>query len=54
MNDIKNAPIALSEKDIPFVKIYGTPIKCETKRYLLDLKSLDRLNNVINPTDAGS
>ena len=44
----------LTTKDIELVKAFGTPIKCGTERYVLELRNLDKPIHFINPKDAGT
>ena len=46
--------IELKIKDIDLVKTFGTPIKCGTERYVLELRNLDKTIHFINPKDAGT
>ena len=43
----------LTAKDVAMIRKYGTPIKCETERYVLELKKLDSPVEFENPKDAG-
>ena len=44
----------LTGKDVELVKAFGTPIKCGTERYVLELTKLDKPIHFINPKDAGT
>lgn len=44
----------LTQKDVDFVKKFGTAVKSGTERYVLELKGLEKPMDFENPKDAGT
>jgi hypothetical protein len=50
----RKTKMELTGKDVELVKAFGSPIKCGTERYVLELTKLDKPIHFINPKDAGT